>query len=495
MARVWLTICLLGLVLLWSDHAAVAQTVPPISTPATATSAPEPTPAPCAAAAAAAGAGQAALAVEQYLAAAQVPATQACAIDGLLALAPTLPGPNQPCRGPRALREAGSLTEARSAYVAVLKEKPDLECAAEGLSEVALAEVTAACAKGTELRNQGALDSAAKVYETALDVGVNAAVDTTCATEGLDAVRADKATAAPAQWGRWFEKLVKVLVTGLWIVVLGLLALWVLGWAAGWAVRGMQRFGPARDRVTLVPRLRLEPVGLVNDGGSAAGITSLLRGQLRTVQIDGPAAEVTVGSGDSVSTTVAAIKEFDPKLAAVATLAAEIRRLSPWPSLSISTHQLPAGANGIGLSISIVHGSREPAATVLWRFEGDGKQVQDVYDLLPAAAIWILIESGRASRVASDLRSPQQIDAIAYAESARRLNSAGNFASARKLFAQALELDPQNPTARLGVEVRSSSRPLDERPEAVRAVLEYLYTSPEPLAPVARQGAPWGVGA
>lgn len=431
-----------------------------------------PVPAPCAAAAAAAAAGQKELAVRQYLAAAKVAATEACALAGLQALGPGEAAEDAPCAASKALLAAGNLTEARAGYVAVLKDAPTLGCAIEGMRLVAVAEVRANCTKGDELRAQGATDSAAKAYEAAVETGVNAGIDVSCGTEGLDAIREDKSTAAPATWGRAFEVIVKFVVTALWIAAIAIALVALAAFACGWSIRLWRRCRPNAHGISLVPRLRLEKVGMSDDGGSADGVTSLLRNELRSSQGAIPRLQV----GDSAATTlVANVKELDAKLAAIAALAVELRRINPWPSLTVTTHQLKKATKGSGLALSIVHGGREPAATTFWRHPVDPKlpTIQQVYELLPAAAMWILVESALVTAVAGDARSPNQVASSGYVEAARRLDAEGDRASALRLYEEAVRADGSNLMAKLAIQnLDPHDKPIDERPKAVRDVLD-----------------------
>jgi hypothetical protein len=195
-------------------------------------------------------------------------------------------------------------------------------------------------------------------------------------------------------------------------------------------------------------------------------LTPLLRSQILSVQTKNRVNLQFVSGATNVQGLVTAVKDVDSKLGAWAQLAVAFNWLWPWKTLVIQGQILPAGLNGAGITLSIGTGARVPTAITFWRRPDSPTPPttrqpppgpiaqplvtppQDFYDLVPAAATWLVYESARLSRSDSGYFSSAGAVGSGYLAASYGLTPTDK-SGALRFLKSALSVDPNNPSARL----------------------------------------------
>ena len=376
-----------------------------------------------------------------------------CAEDGLTKLnAPKRPA--EACTAADIQFDAGALRAAEASYLAL---GADSKCAQTGVA--AIREVERFCATGKSYDELHRAADALKAYQSALAKNPEAS----CATAGV-------ADTGPSAVSRFLDDVVDLIPQVLIAIGLALVALFLALMFGHW-----RRVRPAFLQVPLLahllaPQLTLETID-DRSGETKAGpaMTARITQQLQRLQKEAIDTTGPVSALDSASPNEAfaelvagnrGLKNTLGKVSAAsdqtAVVAAVLELLYSWlpiPKLNVSGVLSPP-TDHAATTLSLENGSRAEASVYLegpLLTPGTTPKAKDYLDLVEPAAVWVQYEVARVLRGGKG--EAGQAESYALWWEAREHQQAGRFFAARDIYERAVMLYPKNWAARVNLAV------------------------------------------
>jgi tetratricopeptide (TPR) repeat protein len=393
------------------------------------------------------------------------------------------------CAVPEALGAVGETSEARKAYVKVLKANPSEGCAREGLealNEPKTKSPAEDCELGDTYRALHRDEDAVKAYEKALE----AKPDAECAKKGLDEIGPSDLTRA-VNWV--VDGAVDLLVAfGIFLIVL--FALLMLGWVPllGRLIRKLPKVGRL-----IGPRLSIGDLSEdATDAHPGAPLSAAVKEYMQRLRheattgepfeydLDWPAPQEEfadfVSDDSQLKNALEKAGDISDQAKTVAALLSLAYAILPVTRLTLSGVVAPTDG-GVGVALGLEKNGRLAATTTLSSALAKGKNpaIPDYVRLAKPAAVWTQFGIGRilggrpiapeAARSFGLLR--QGLDSLKA--------SPVDKVAARAFFQEAINLDPENWAAYVG----AASIP-DRDEDAYKSVIDSLLLGLEKIAGV-----------
>lgn len=410
------------------------------------------------------------------------PALALALVLWLVAVIPTAPAPaaqRNPCAVPEALSQSGAERAARSAYVALLRERPSLQCARDGLTELnepkpstANKEASALCDQAEAYRDAHRDDDALSAYKAALEKDPT---KNSCGAEGLKDM---------APW--WASRAVdgglgmapKILAFIGAVLILGLLVL-MLGYTrAGGRILAKLPV----SRTILRPRLALadltdQAVNVTDQGTSplliGAGLTARIRERLQRFREEaldeyGLTYSLDVGTSsqdlaDIVSNngqlrdSLSKLGDVSEHTRLVALVVNALIAALPIKRFAVSGIVEPASGPAASCTLALEVGPRLINAVTLTggAVRQPPVKASDYLGLAASAAVWI--QYGVAREVSLASLGPETAESYALVLEGIRLYEAADMTDEKtkieaiNTFEEALALDSSNTAAKLNL--------------------------------------------
>lgn len=386
-----------------------------------------------------------------------------------LALGPGIPPaqaeaePTTECRRGETLQALERLGLAEEAYLEDLKTQASVGCGRRHLEQ--LGEVSGLCTTAEALAASGQKGKAKEAYVKALE----ADPESTCAANALEASPDES-----EHWWEWAATAARdaVGVAGFISIAIacGAILLWLF---LAFQMRGKKSKRRWPARLLLTPSLEVKPLDDTGvDKKMGSSVASLIRSRVKPRHSGG--IDVVTGHsalGGSLQPLGDISSEAKAAVAVVSFLLATLPRRNYEAAGALQAK----GERGRGISIELMNGSKQLAATTLWGndFEApdeDGKAFQLLS--VPTAA-WLDHRIATALEEGDDLPADPQSWALFRAGAAWQ--EEGDYAKARSLHESALAIDPGNmwATANLGA-IEALDGNYVEALELLTTVLEAL---------------------
>jgi tetratricopeptide (TPR) repeat protein len=416
---------------------------------------------------------------------------------------------SQPCAVPDALLQVGEEKQARAAYVALLRRRPQLSCASEGLKTInspaaekpsvcaqadrkfdrgdiagarvayeqlgsdtkcaetgiaAVREVQRLCAQGKAERRLHRTDDARKAFEAALEKNPNAR----CAQHGIDSTRPFWLTrtlnAAP-------DVITEVAVALGILLAIGFLVL-LFGYIPR-VYRRLVRF-PIAGRV-LSPRLSLGPLddGALGDSKIGAAFAAQIKERLQryreeALRADAPDYDLDfdtardefadlVSDSGALSKSLEKARDVSDHTKVVGALVDLLHAALPIPRLTVTGVCDPPARAGAAATLSLENNAKLKAAV---RLTGPPLTTDptgaDYLRLAQPSAVWVQYEVARV--LGGRKLPPNAAESYALVREGLDRQLDGLIDAAQKAYEQALQLNPRNWAALVNLAVLEARR-------------------------------------